>query len=238
MGYTGIVDNIYQKIRKTTDLYRKKATLEFTEPKIVMSEERQNMIDKVAAIGERVLEAKTESSKNTVIAELDPLKTDMKRLGLTPTFEFGEDRAQWAKNLDGGVEMVKVTSDVIRTGGTHTDNWHVKHSLTWGCNLFVYCTDNYPEWYDLNDWSAITVTLGTIWQSYFQMDHLVTNFSGSSQTETMNGWVTHTRGTTILADNYDGDVEFWQDHDVESEIIMASWNVQTGDKVYSTSRIT
>lgn len=212
----------------------------FVEPikvKIVMTDERQNLIDKVAAIGERSQKAKDENSRNVIIAELVPWKADMKRLGLTPSFDFGEDRAVWDKDIE-GVKMIKVTSDVVKTGGTHTDNWHVKHSLKWGCNILVYCTDVWVEWYDLNDWASLTVTLPTVHQSYFDMTHIVTNFSGSSQTETMNGWVTHTRGSTILDDNYDGDVEFWTDHGVESEIIMASWNVQTGDKIYSTSRIT
>jgi len=202
-----------------------------------MSQERQAVIDQIEIIGYAVKDSKTEQERLTVVAQLDPLKADMKRLGLTPTFDFGEDRDTWNENMD-GVELIRVTSETIRTGGSHTDNWHVKHKLTWGCNIFTYCQDYYPEWYDLGDWSAITITLGTVNQSYLQLNHYVTNFTGGSATENMEAWGTHTRGTTVLSSSYDNDLEFWTDHEVESETVMASWNVQTGDKVYSTSRIT
>lgn len=213
----------------------------FVEPvevKIQMTEERQNLLDQVQEIGERAELASDDTARNAIISELDPLKDDMKRLGLTPSFEFGEDREEWDNEVI-GMEMIKVTfGELIDAACCHTDNWHVKHELKWGCNPFVYCTDTWTEWYDLYDWSAITVTLPTVQQSYIELKHKVTNFTGSSQTETMNGWGTQTRGANVIEDNYDGDVEFWFDHEVESEIILVSWDVQTGDKVYSTSRIT
>ncbi|MGI9565448.1 MAG: hypothetical protein ACR2LL_00345 [Nitrosopumilus sp.] len=162
--------------------------IEPKEVKITMTKERQAIIDKVAALGESLQSSKTTSDTENLRSELDALKPEMIKHGLTPTFEFNENIEDWKEQIrDNAVTSASLESDQTVAAASSAD-WNVKHSLKWGCNPIVYCTDIWPEWVDLNDWSSMTWTMPTVHQSYSEIEHHVANFSGSSQSETMKGW--------------------------------------------------
>lgn len=191
------------------------------------------MIDKVAEIGHSLQNAESETKKAKLQLQIDELKPAMIAHGLTPAFEFGEDADAWKAKLNAASRPATRTY-----ADSPQADWHVKHQLKWGCNILVYCAQEWSEWYDLGEYSHVTWTLPTTYQIYAEVVHFVTNHTESPQTETMNAWGTHARGTTILKNTYDSDVEFWFPNEVESEIVLVTWNAHTGDKIYSTSRIT
>ncbi len=216
-----------KKLQRATEV---PSNVTYTQVTPTVSDETQELLDKLEKIAIALHNTTSDLEIAKLRAELDTFKPAMIKHGLTPSFEFGEDPSEWAKKIsDYSDERLTATSE---------SDWNVKHNLKWGCNSWTYCTNIYPEWVDLNDWAAVTITMPTVYQSYSLLTHDVANMSGSSQTETMNDWGVHVQGSTILQNNYHQSGQFWLPNEVESDNVLATWSTQTGDKFYSTIRIT
>ena len=132
------------------------------------------LIDKVANIGLQLQSTTSEQEISELQSQLNELKPEMLRNGLILIFDFGEDPELWEKKIQ---SINSTLNDFLYTQYTPNDeDWHIKHQLKWGCNVLTYCTDNFPEWYDLGDYSSITWTMPTLYQIYVEIKHLVINF--------------------------------------------------------------
>jgi len=220
----------HEELKKMQRANEVPSNVTYTQVIPTVSDETQELLDKLEKIAIALHNTTSESEVAKLRAELDTFKPEMIKHGLTPSFEFGEDRAEWTKKLsDYTHQRLMLTSE---------SDWNVKHNLTWGCTSWYYCDAVWSEWIDLNDWSAITVTMPTVYQSYSLLTHDVANMSGSTQTQTMNDYGVHLQGSTILQNNYHSSIQFWLPNEVESDSILATWSTQTGDQFFSTIRIT
>lgn len=200
-----------------------------TNVEITINDEKQRLIDRVARIGEKLDRVSSETKKQRLTNQLESLKPFMLKHQLTPNFDFGEDVQEWEG---------KFNLPVINTKHSANGDWRVVHELKWGCNSWVYCTERWPEYVDLNDWSAITWNMPSLYMDGGHIKHYVENHSSHSQTETMNGWGTHTSGTSIISsDNY-SETNFWLNHEVENETVLNYDGAYVGDRLFSTIRVT
>lgn len=230
MNYADAETVTHEELKKMQRANEVPSNVTYTQVTPTVSYETQELLNNIEKIAIALHNTTSESEVAKLRAELDELKPDMIKHGLTPSFEFGEDPDDWDKKLsDYAHQKLLATSE---------SDWNVKHNLKWGCNSWTYCDAVWSEWVDLNDWSAVTITMPTVYQSYSLLTHDVANMSGSSQTETMNDWGVHVRGTTILQNNYHSSVQFWLPNEVESDNVLATWDTQAGDKFFSTIRIT
>ncbi len=201
----------------------------YREVTITVDAEKQRIIEKIASIGEKLDNTSNEEKIERLQDKLDNLKPKMLEHQLTPNFDFGEDVQEWEQRFE---------EPTIQTRHSNNGDWRVVHELKWGCNSWVYCHDRWPEYVDLNDWSSISWNMPTLYIDNGHIKHFVENHSSSSQTETMNGWGTHSSGTTVVDNNSYSKTQFWLNHEVEDEVVLQYDNASTGDRLYSTIRVT
>jgi len=233
-------ENHLEKIVKNYDLSKsdKNQLLKIMQNAIPITieptDKQLKMIEKIEQIKSN-LKSESATDRALVEKELDALKPEMVKVGIVFADGFYENMDYWKKELRANETLKPIESNNVPSNG----DYYTVHRLYYSCSGGLICDQGLWSYTDDYDWEHTVMTLILNNGNHIHLEHEASNLHNHSVTRNFDSYWTYLRGSTILESDSEHTTQYFQAYEQEiQDDLLDSNTAQTGDKVYSTFRLT